>query len=145
MKKSRLTRILVEGDPAFLKKLSAQVEENETVKLENQPKTSLVMLKSRDSVSKQPFFMGEVLVTESTVSIQGKFGIGVIMGENPTRSYQIAVVDAAFNADLPIVDTWIHELEQEEMNIKSKYLKESALAAKSQVNFDTMEDYNDKS
>ncbi|MGM0875826.1 MAG: phosphonate C-P lyase system protein PhnG [Bacillota bacterium] len=145
MKKSRLTKILVDGNPALLKNISSQVEEIVSVQMERSPKTSLVMLKSRDSVSMQPFYMGEVLVTECTVAIGGQFGMGVIMGEEPERSYQIAVVDAAFNADLPITKSWIQTLEQEEKNIQRRHLMESKMVSQTQVNFDTMEDYNDKS
>ena len=75
------------------------------------------MLKARDSISMQPFYLGEGLVTECSVSIQGKFGFGAIMGEDPERSYQIAVVDAGFYDRLPLVDSWIPELEREERNI----------------------------
>ncbi|MFC0271047.1 phosphonate C-P lyase system protein PhnG [Metabacillus herbersteinensis] len=145
MKKSRLTKILVEGNPTILKDLSTQVEDTMSIQMERSPKTSLVMMKARDSVSMQPFHMGEVLVTECTVSIQRAFGIGVLMGEEPERSYQIAVVDAAFNAELPFTKTWISTLEQEELNIRERHLKESAIVSRSQVNFNTMEDYNDKS
>lgn len=145
MKKSRLTKILIDGNPELLKNISSQVEEIVSVQMERSPKTSLVMLKARDSVSMQPFYMGEVLVTECTVAILGQFGMGVIMGEEPERSYQIAVVDAAFNADLPITESWIPLLEQEEKNIQRRHLMESKMVSQSQVNFDTMEDYNDKS
>jgi alpha-D-ribose 1-methylphosphonate 5-triphosphate synthase subunit PhnG len=145
MKKSRLTRILIEGDPDVLKKLCAQVEEAVSIRVEHQPKTGLVMMKTRDSVSMQPFYNGEVLVTECTVSIQGEIGFGVTMGEEPERAYQMAAVDAAFNAGLPITASWMTELEEEEEKIRKKHLKESAIVAQSRVHFDTMEDYNDKS
>ena len=103
------------------------------------------MMKTRDSVSKQPFYMGEVLVTECTVQIEGHYGLGVIMGEEPTRAYQLALVDAAFNARLALTESWIDSLEEEEQNIESRLEKQMAMVAHSRVNFDTMEDYNDKS
>ncbi|MFV8828259.1 phosphonate C-P lyase system protein PhnG [Alkalihalobacterium sp. APHAB7] len=145
MKKSRLTKILVEGDEQFLQELVSQVEEVESIQMERKPSTGLVMVKTRDSVSMQPFYMGEILVTECTVSINGKFGMGVIQGEQPIRSYQIAVIDAAFNAKLPIVLKLLPKIENEEQKIRNKHLKEAAINAQSRVHFDTMEDYNDKS
>ncbi|MFD1735175.1 phosphonate C-P lyase system protein PhnG [Bacillus salitolerans] len=145
MKKSRLTKILVEGNPELLKQLSLQVEELVEVRLERKPKTGLIMLKVRDSVSKEPFYMGEVLVSECTVSIEGTYGMGTIMGEEFERSYQIAVIDAAFNVNLPITKTWLKKLEEEETAIHHRHQQEHAMVANSRVNFDTMEDYNDKS
>jgi alpha-D-ribose 1-methylphosphonate 5-triphosphate synthase subunit PhnG len=67
------------------------------------------------------------------------------MGEEPDRAYSLAVVDAAFNAKLPIAGFWLHELEEEERNIAKLKQKEMSILARSQVSFDTMEDYNDKS
>ncbi|WP_456277347.1 phosphonate C-P lyase system protein PhnG [Bacillus sp. AK128] len=145
MKKSELTKILVEGNPELLKQLSLQAEELVVIKIERKPKTGLIMLKVRDSVSMQPFYMGEVLVTECTVSIDGMYGMGTIMGEEFERSYQIAVIDAVFNVGLPIVQEWLPILEEEAMSIKRKHQKEQAMAVSSRVNFDTMEDYNAKS
>lgn len=145
MKKARLTKILVEGNRDLLKKMAQQVEKRVEVKVEQPPRKGLVMLKARDSISMQPFYLGEGLVTECSVSIQGKFGFGAIMGEDPERSYQIAVVDAAFNARLPLVDSWIPELEREERSIRQRHFREHVMAEHSRVQFDTMEDYNDKS
>lgn len=145
LKKKRLTRILVEGNSEFLKKLAGQVEANYHVRVERQPKTGLVMLKTRDSVSMQPFYMGEMLVSECTVSIQDVLGVGVIKGEELERSYQLAVVDAAFNANIPLIEDWISKLEQKEKNIQERHHKEQAMVATSKVHFDTMEDYYDKS
>lgn len=145
MKKSRLSKILIEGNPQLLEKLAAQVQETHTVNVKRSPSTGLVMMKTRDSVSRQPFYMGEVLITECTVEIDGIFGMGVLMGEEPDRAYSIALVDAAFNAKLPITLFWLPELEEEERKIKSYQQKEMSKLAASKVNFDTMEDYNDKS
>lgn len=145
MKKSRLSKILIEGNPQLLEKLAAQVQETHTVNVKRSPSTGLVMMKTRDSVSRQPFYMGEVLITECTVEINGIFGMGVLMGEEPDRAYSIALVDAAFNAKLPITDVWLTELEEEERKINSYQQIEMSKLAGSKVNFDTMEDYNDKS
>ncbi|MFS8579188.1 MAG: phosphonate C-P lyase system protein PhnG, partial [Novibacillus thermophilus] len=64
MKKARLTKILVEGNRDLLKKMAQQVEKRVEVKVEQPPRKGLVMLKARDSISMQPFYLGEGLVTE---------------------------------------------------------------------------------
>ncbi|KKI91077.1 hypothetical protein WQ54_16865 [Bacillus sp. SA1-12] len=145
MKKSRLTKILVEGRPEFLAKWSGVIEEASNVRIDRAPSTGLVMLKTRDSVSKQPFYMGEVLVTECSVSVGQHTGIGIVMGEDPVRSYQIAVIDAAMNANLSITNQLLIELELEEESIQQKIREEAVRIAKTKVQFDTMEDYNAKS
>ncbi|MBP3952694.1 phosphonate C-P lyase system protein PhnG [Bacillus suaedae] len=145
MKKKRLTKILVEGRPEFLQKLANQIEDKHSPKIEREPETGLVMVKARDSVSMQPFYMGELLVTECTVSISGVLGFGMIKGEELERAYQLAVVDAGFNANIPEVAYWLDELELEEGLIVQRHKKEEAMVAQSRVHFDTMEDYYDKS
>ncbi|MBM7573303.1 phosphonate C-P lyase system protein PhnG [Aquibacillus albus] len=145
MKKARLTKILVEGNPALLTSLAIQVEATVSVQVEKQPAPGLVMVKAKDSISMNPFYMGEALVTECTVSIDGVFGMGVIMGEEAERAYQIAVVDAAFNCKLPMIEDWIPDLLQEEINIQNRQQEELISANRTKVHFDTMEDYNDKS
>lgn len=144
MKKARLSKILVEGNQELMKQIAINIEEISSIKIERSPQTGLVMMKTRDSVSKQPFYMGEVLVTECVVEVEGVAGIGILMGENPERAYQIALIDAAFNAKLPIINHWITLLEEEERKISARQEKELAMASSSRVNFDTMEDYNDK-
>lgn len=145
MKKARLTKILVEGRSDLLRKFSLQVEANVPVQLESPPTIGSIMMKARDSVSMQPFYMGEILVTECTVSIQGYFGLGMIKGEELEKAYQLAVIDAAFNANLPFTEAWITQLEKEEEKIANRQQEEAMLAKQTKVQFDTMEDYNDKS
>ncbi|WP_163536999.1 phosphonate C-P lyase system protein PhnG [Gracilibacillus sp. YIM 98692] len=145
MKKSRLTKILIEGDSQLIKDLASQVENNYLIQTEKPPQTGLTMVKVKDSISNNPFYMGEVLVTECTVSINGTFGMSVIMGEKAETAYQIAIIDAAMNSNLPMTKDWFHLLLQEEKNIDKRQQKELAMVNQTKVHFNTMEDYNDKS
>jgi alpha-D-ribose 1-methylphosphonate 5-triphosphate synthase subunit PhnG len=145
MKKSRLTFVLVEGDPSLLEKLALQIEQRHKVTLVREPEKSLVMNKARDSVSGNPFFMGEILITECTVSIEDVYGFGAIMGEDADRAYQLAIVDSAFNAKLPETLDWEQLLIEEEFKIDHKKRQEHSRIMKSKVNFDTMGEYHAKS
>ncbi len=142
MKRSQLTKILIEGDAQLLKELSSQIEQAFEVKIVKVPERSLVMTKARDSVSHQPFYFGEVLVTECTVSVNDTYGFGVLMGEEAERAYQLAVVDCAINAKLTILTEWNKALMEEEEKIRNRHLQEMALVMKTKVNFDTKEEYN---
>ncbi|MDF2725368.1 MAG: phnG, partial [Paenibacillus sp.] len=105
---------------------------------------SLVMSKARDSVSQQPFYLGEILVTECTISLGGAYGFGVLMGEDAERSYQLAVVDGAFQAKLPETEQWMALLAEEEGRIEARHRLQYSQAVRSRVNFDTMEEYHAK-
>jgi alpha-D-ribose 1-methylphosphonate 5-triphosphate synthase subunit PhnG len=145
MKKSRLTHILVEGEPSLLEKLALQVEQKYQVALVREPEKSLVMNKARDSVSGNAFYMGEILITECTVSVESVFGFGAIMGEEPDRAYQLAIVDCAYNAKLPETLGWEKLLIEEELQIDYRKRLEHSRIMKSKVNFDTMGEYHAKS
>lgn len=143
MKKKRLTRILVEGRSELAESLAGQIESSYSIQIDKHPQKSLVMLKNNDSVSNQPFYVGEVLVTECSVSIENKKGIGVIMGEQPEKAYYLAIIDAALNGRLKETSEWGARLLEEEKAIERRHQKEAVMAARTKVNFDTMEDYDD--
>ncbi|MFT8708341.1 MAG: phosphonate C-P lyase system protein PhnG [Sporolactobacillus sp.] len=138
--KRRLSRLLTACDMAFLQRMTDDLELS-AIQTERAPKTSIVMTKVRDSVSNQPFYLGEVLVTECTVSMAGKFGIGVVIGEQPERAYRMAAIDAAVNAGSSILDKWQAELTAEERRIAATRHLECVRSAESKVNFDTMGEY----
>ncbi|WP_373232398.1 phosphonate C-P lyase system protein PhnG [Cohnella sp.] len=145
MKKSRLTQILIEGNPSLLEKLALQIDQQYTVTIVREPEKSLVMNKSRDSVSGNPFYMGEILITECTVAIGETYGFGAIMGEDADRAYQLAIVDSALNAKLPEAMEWERLLLEEEQRTDRKKRLEHSRIMRSKVNFDTMEEYHAKS
>jgi alpha-D-ribose 1-methylphosphonate 5-triphosphate synthase subunit PhnG len=145
MKKSRLTQILVEGAPSLLEKLALQIEQNYQIALVREPEKSLVMNKARDSVSGNPFYLGEILITECTVLVEAVYGFGSIMGEEPDRAYQLAIVDSAYNANLPETLEWELLLIEEELQIDYRKRLEHSRIMKSKVNFDTMGEYHAKS
>lgn len=124
MKKSRLTYILVEGDPKLLEKLALQIEQNYQITIVREPEKSLVMNKARDSVSGNPFYLGEILITECTVSVKDVYGFGTVMGEEADRAYHLAIVDSAINARLPETLDWDPLLieEEERMEVQNRML-----------------------
>jgi alpha-D-ribose 1-methylphosphonate 5-triphosphate synthase subunit PhnG len=144
MKKSQVSRILIEGNPDLLQRFCEQIEQGYEIIELKPPAKSLVMTKANDSVSQKPFYLGEVLVTECTISIDGVYGFGVLMGEYAERAYQLAVVDGAFHARLPETQFWYAELLEEEKQIMARHRLEYSLAMRTKVNFDTMEEYNAK-
>ena len=144
MKKSRLTYILVKGDPKLLEKLALQIEQNYQITLVREPEKSLVMNKARDSVSGNPFYLGEILLTECTVSVKDVYGFGAVMGEAADRAYHLAIVDSAINARLPETLDWDPILIEEEERIEVQNRMVHSQIMQSKVNFDTMGEYHAK-
>lgn len=140
MKAAQRTRILVEGNERLLSQLSRQIEQQYKVRVEKPATKGLILTKARDSVSMQPFYVGEVFITECTVSIGQVYGFGAVMGEEPERAFQLAVVDAAFRAALPETASWHRLLLEEEQRIREKHEREHALIMQTKVNFDAEEE-----
>jgi alpha-D-ribose 1-methylphosphonate 5-triphosphate synthase subunit PhnG len=141
MKRSRRTRILVEGKRTLLERLTSEIEASSNVRTLRSPETSLVMGKAKDSVSGQPFFIGEILVTECTVELDGTTGFGICLGEEPEKAYCLAVVDAAFQAGHPDIPVWTELLQEEEKHVLQREKQELERILQTKVHFETAEEY----
>ncbi len=141
MDKHRLSRLLVEGDRSIAAAWADAIASCHDVAVERPPHKSLVMARARDSVRQQPFYVGEILVTECTVKVDGVIGFGMIMGDEPDMAWRLAVIDAACNAHLPEVEEWLPRLLAEERVIAARQQGEYTKAARTRVNFETVEDY----
>lgn len=53
------------------------------------------MARVRETVDGEVFNLGEVLVTDCEVEVDGETGWGMVMGQDPERSILAAVLDAA--------------------------------------------------
>ena len=81
-----------------------------------------------------------MLVTECKVQIQGSIGIGIVTGDQPELSYNLAVIDAAFEAMLPETIRWMELLlENEEKVIQEQRAAANHSILKTKVNFETMD------
>jgi len=72
----------------------SEIEKLYPIKILQMPLLCMTMVKAEDSVEFQPFYLGEALTTETEVQIDDKIGIGLCLGDEPVRSYCIAVMDA---------------------------------------------------
>ena len=147
MSRSRRTRILVDGDPSLSRRICGEIEELCSVRIVSGPHEVLVMNKVRESAKNTLFYLGEALITECKVSIRAgqqaealdidtradfpnlskpdepeAFGIGLIMGENRDRAYELAVIDAAFCLAEPLLgrEGWLALLEREEARLAAE-------------------------
>jgi alpha-D-ribose 1-methylphosphonate 5-triphosphate synthase subunit PhnG len=102
------------------------------------PNEGTVMIKMRETARHALFYIGEILVTETTIQIGGKVGIGIVAGSDGELSRYMAVIDAAYNNGLPETAGWESLLVEEESRIAEALARESALVLKTRVSFETM-------
>lgn len=139
MDRRKRTEILVKGSLNIAEKLCRDIESKYAVKILDEPNYGLVMIKMREESQKSLFYLGEVFVTEAKVQINGKIGIGIVIGNKPSLSYWLSVIDAAYNADLDEVKAWEEILGNEDKKIKEVIRNEHAKLLMTKVNFDTMD------
>lgn len=139
MNRKRRTEILIKGSIDVSFQLAQEILAAYDVSSVEEANTGVVMVKVRERARGSLFYLGEVLITECKVMINGRLGIGMIKGHEEELAYNLAVIDAAYNAGLPETKKWTGILLQEEnrWGEEIKALNEEIL--KTKVNFETMD------
>lgn len=139
MNRRKRTTILIDGSRSLARELVSEIESNYEIHVLAAPQQALTMVKLRETAKKSLFYLGEVLVTETKVQINNTFGIGIVVGDEEEFSYQLAVIDAAYEANLVENGKWTLLFEEEEKQIqKNRALKEASIL-KTKVNFEMMD------
>ena len=138
MDRKRRTHILIEGSAGLAGKLAEEIENKYDVKIIEKPNSGLVMLKMRENSKRSLFYLGEVIVSEAKVEIEGKLGLGIVTGHKEELAYYLAIIDAAFNAELAETKTWEELLQQEAEDIYASVDEESERILRTKVNIETM-------
>lgn len=131
--------VLIEGDLDRIKDFVQNLESKYKIEITRNPSIGLTMVRANDSVEKQEFYLGEVLTTETEVSIHRKVGIGICIGDAPTRSYCLAVVDAILQLEDEHYNEVHSFLIKEAEHIKNKEKEEHYEIQKTKVNFKLMD------
>ena len=139
MKRRRRTEILIQGNPELAEKLAASIIAAYDYKEIIAPRNGLTMVKMRESAKNSLFYMGEVLVTETKVEINNNIGIGIVVGMEEKLAFNLAIIDAAYNANLKEIRIWEAELVEAEKQIKQAQAKEQAKILETKVDFQTMD------
>lgn len=139
MKRKERTQILVESRSELSHTLCAQIEAGYSINIIEKPNNGLVMLKMRENSKRSLFYLGEVLVTECKVEVEGVIGLGILNGLDEQKAYQLAVIDAACNAALAETDAWEVLLKQEQEVIQQRIQADYARTLQTKVNFETMD------
>lgn len=139
MNRKKRTELLIKGLPEVSANLAQEIIGIYQVKTIEEPDNGLVMVKVRESAQQSLFYLGEVFITECKVMLNGYLGIGMVKGHEPDLAYNLAVIDAAYNANLPETRKWLNILLLEESRIKEKSEALKNKILKTKVNFETMD------
>lgn len=139
MTRRKRTEILIKGSKDVSLKLAQGILSKYDVKTVEEANNGLVMVKVREKAQKSLFYLGEVLITECKVMLNGNLGIGIVKGHEPELAYHLAIIDAAYNANLPETKKWSTVLLHEENRIKKDAEDLQNKILKTKVNFETMD------
>lgn len=139
MNRRRRTEILIKGSIELVRKMYIEIYEKYEIEIIEEPNNGLVMIKMREEAQKSLFYIGEVLVTEAKVQIYDKLGIGIVNGNNSELSLWLAVIDAAYNAELEEIKNWKILLEAEELKINGEMKKYQSEILLTKVDFELMD------
>jgi alpha-D-ribose 1-methylphosphonate 5-triphosphate synthase subunit PhnG len=104
------------------------------------PKLGMTMIQAEDSIDLQPFYLGEVLITECELNVNGTLGYGYCMGDNSQRAYCIALIDAILHiSDHPLIKEISLFIDNEKAILENKKLEEYNQILKTKVDFKIME------
>lgn len=136
MEKKRLSKILARADREIVAGLSADIQKKHSVTVIKEPGKTLAMIKMREPVRRSLFYLGEVIVCEAVVELNGVKGMTVTMGDDTDKTLDMAIVDAAVNGG---IFTGIETLLALEKRQQEKIMRENALHMKTMVNFESMD------
>ena len=97
MDKKRLTKVLVRADKSEVAALTAEIQKTHIPIIVKEPCKTLTMVKLRDPVKRGMFFIGEVIICEAAVEIDGVQGVSVLMEDDMEKVLDMAIIDAAVN------------------------------------------------
>lgn len=139
VKRRERTRILVQGSPELRSELAREIATRYRVYTIADSAPGLVMTTMRETARRSRFYLGEVLVTEAKVQVNGTLGLGIIAGEDDQAALELAVIDAAYNASLPETGPWQTRLYEEANVIARRTNAVEARILETRVNFQTMD------
>ena len=132
--------VLCECENEALVQLVSNLESKLLVEIVIAPKLGMTMVQAEDSIDFQPFYLGEVLITECQVSVNGQLGYGYCMGDAPQRAYSIAIIDAIMHTECHPKQSDVHVfIEIEKAKLLKQQLEEYNQVLKTKVDFKIME------
>ncbi len=138
------SEVLAEAPLEELVQWVGQIEEVAEVTVMKKPELGLVMMRVKESVEEQMFNLGELLITECTVSVDGDLGFSAILGQHEQKGKALAIIDAVLHSpsikwvDIKIeIEKWL-EVKRHQQEFEKK--KQFVMMNRTKVNFDVMDE-----
>ena len=131
--------IICECDLEPLETFVKELEPHCAIQVVRHPAVGTTMIRAEDSVEGQPFYLGEALITECELNIDGQPGFGLCLGDEPVRSYCMAFLDALIllsDSRLSRVEAFLSE---QAAVIEGRVRAEHELIQRTKVDFKLME------
>ena len=136
MDKKRLTKILAKADRKDVAALSEDIQKKYRPVIVKDPCKTLAMIKMREPVRQSLFYIGEVIVCEAAVEIDGVTGVAVLMGDDAEKTLDMAIIDAAANKGIFAGMDALIALEKQQNDLA---MRENSMHLKTTVNFESMD------
>ncbi|MDR1321419.1 MAG: phosphonate C-P lyase system protein PhnG [Gracilibacteraceae bacterium] len=136
MDRKRMTRILARADRRDVAALAAEIQKTHAPIVVKEPGKTLAMIKMREPVKESLFYIGETVVCEASVEIGGVRGMAVLMGGDPEKTLDMAIIDAAVNKGVFTGAATLLALEKGQLE---RIKRENAMHLKTMVNFESMD------
>lgn len=138
MNKKEITGALSRASKEEIKSLVEPITDTYKIEIMKAPQKGLVMVKVRESIKQSLFYLGEVLVTECMVMVNGIKGVSVMAGDDFEKVLNSAIIDAILNGDFPESLTILNQLKElDQKQQKERGIRNSQIL-KSKVNFNIM-------
>ncbi len=127
---------MAKSDSNTITELADKIKKHHHIVIIKKPNKTLTMIRMREPVKESIFYIGEVMVCEAMVELDGVKGAAVIMGDDYEKTLHMAIIDAAVNKGIFQDEELLLELEKQQILQEEK---ENALHLKTMVNFTSMD------
>lgn len=134
-----MQQVLVEGNLGEWRTLAELVAQRHEVKVLQAPAACLVMTQAIDCVGQTPFYLGEALMCEAAVAVNGVTGYGFTLEDDPVRALCIAIIQAGLAAKVPESGEILTSINDQRVRLSRHSAREEALIAGTKVQFAIME------
>ncbi|MCD6228137.1 MAG: phosphonate C-P lyase system protein PhnG [Candidatus Omnitrophica bacterium] len=100
--------------------------------------TALIMMRARDSVEKEVFNLGEVLVSEAWVEVSSVLGYSLVLGDDIEKALGGAILDAVCELRHPLSEKIVNMLKEEKKYYEKERAKEWMRIKSTKVKFEVM-------
>lgn len=133
----RFSALAVADDASVRELAECILEVAGDVEVLSGPRAATMLVEMTESVQEQRFYLGEVVVSEASVSVQGSRGDALVIGRDLERAVAVAVCDAAAGAGV-LADEVRALVERSESAAAAARRRESATVAATKVSFEVI-------